>query len=445
MNAVRVQPWLEYILNRPVVVWLILGFTVAYCSFFVTPVFFSAENIMQFPRYVPAEEPIGLDLGLTISFSRSWLIAKQTPYVGQCTGQKNLYPPFATICFVPLLFASFPVAYRIVALATILAYCILTLVLSHSMTRRNRNLPVLVLVFATGLFSYGFHFELERGQFNVIAIVLCFLGIYIYHYHHRLRHWAYLAFVVSVQLKVYPGIFILMFVKNWADWRRNLRRLGILSAFNVLSLFVLGPATCVEFLKEIGEGSAHPYVWTGNHSIKSFVTLLSTRAGDAGMPDVQLWMAAHAGIVEVSLLSLVAFCVFLVIVIAYWRRKMGFDPYLLVVCTIASMLIPSISHDYKLPILAAPFGIALSAVRPPATTRERIISGLSLVAISVSYCSMLFSYVNKPMCLRNNFLPLMVVLLGFTILAQMDRPVAESGESFGENGKSRIPSSSIRL
>ena len=124
---------------------------------------------------------------------------------------------------------------------------------------------------------------------------------------------------------------------------------------------------------------------------------------------------------------------------------MGFDPYLLVVCTIASMLIPSISHDYKLPILAAPFGIALSAVRPPATTRERIISGLSLVAISVSYCSMLFSYVNKPMCLRNNFLPLMVVLLGFTILAQMDRPVAESGESFGENGKSRIPSSSIRL
>ena len=124
---------------------------------------------MTFPEYIPAIDPIGVDLQQMLSYSDSLFTAKQTPYIGF-----NLYPPLASVLFIPLLTVKFSLAYRIVTLVNIISYVLMTLVLVLRIGKERQVSSLLMLIFITGVFSYGFQFELERGQFNVIATFTCF-------------------------------------------------------------------------------------------------------------------------------------------------------------------------------------------------------------------------------------------------------------------------------
>ncbi len=404
---------LDLAMKTPLVTWVFLGFLVVYLLFFIRPIFFSAPT-MQFFKYLPAEKSIGVDLGQILSYSRSWFIDKQSPYIGN-----NLYPPLASVLFTPLLFVSFASAYRIITLITLAGFVGMTVGLPLWIAREWRVASMLVLILFTGLFSYGLQFELERGQFNVLAVSLCFLGLWIFHARPRVRLLAYILFIISVQLKVYPLIFIVLFIQDWQDWKNNLKRMAGLVLANIALLFILGPQVFLDFIKGITSQTTDPAVWTGNHSAASFIADLAEMARLQGTQ----WPERALSLARLFLLVLVVLLVFYVLVRAYRQKKAGLDPYLFLACTIGALVIPPVSHDYTLPILAAPVAYLFSSSsfwERQDAPRQRILFIELIFIFAAAYASTLFSYTNKPPVINNNFPALLIILL---IAAVLTMPV----------------------
>jgi len=410
MNRTRIQLLSGRIWNAPLSAWVLLGFLISYLFFFIRPVLFSAP-VMQFFRYVPAVDPIGIDLKQMLSYSQSWFVDKQTPYIG-----RNLYPPLASVLFTPLLFVKFSWAYKIVTLINLFCYVMITFVFPLWISKEKQVSSLLMLVFITGLFSYGFQFELERGQFNVIAVFICFLAVWIYHYHNKHRYLAYILFTISVQLKVFPFIFIVLLIGNWQDRRKNIKRLLMLAVVNLALLFVLGPYVFVDFMKAIIAQTVNPDIGPGNHSIRSFVTLLSYKHG-------WVWMYQYLGWAQFALLAVIADCIFLIMLHTSRQKQGNINPLLLLACTIGALLIPSVSIDYKLSILAAPVAVLFANNNfweSLESRSPRIIFGVPLLIFSAAYSSTLFSFTNKPLLLENSFPVLIAMLLAITFISSMN-------------------------
>jgi hypothetical protein len=399
MIKAKAQSILDYMLSLPIVAYVMLCFSVSYLLFFVRPVFFHRYQVMQFIQYVPAITPIGVDLKTMLSNTEAWATTGHTPYIGT-----NAYPPLATVLFTPLLFLDVSTAYRMVTLITLLSFALSTLLIPLWVSKERNPSSLLVLLFVTGVFSYGFQFELERGQFNVIAFLLSLLAVYIYHYHHKYRYVGYLLFSISIQLKIFPAIFIVMFVKDWRDWKGNLKRVLAISTCNFAALFILGPQVFNDFLSALKAHTLHPYVWIGNHSIKSFV------------------LRNHYGLfAEVMLLAFVGMCILLIMLRAYRQNTVGMNQYLFLACTLGALLIPAASHDYKLSILPAAVAIALHNGSVNRDSQGKCLFSILLVAvISVAYSTTLFSYANKPIYLHNNLPALFAMLLALTVLSNID-------------------------
>lgn len=132
MSKAKFRMLLANILNAPLITWALLGFLVPYLLFFIRPVFFSSQT-MLFIKYVPTLDPIGYDLKQMLSYSKSWFIAKQTPYIGN-----NLYPPLASILFTPLLAAGSSLAFKIVTLVNILSYVLITFALPQIISKEKK-------------------------------------------------------------------------------------------------------------------------------------------------------------------------------------------------------------------------------------------------------------------------------------------------------------------
>lgn len=395
-----------------------------YLLFFIRPTFFSSQ-VMQFTRYVPAINPIGLDLKNTIRTAESWFVAKQNPYIGNT---QYAYPPLTSILVIPLLFVNLSLAYKIVTLVNVVCYVMITFVFPLWTGEERHVSPLLILVLITGLFSYGFQFELERGQFNVLAVFMCFLAIWIYHFHNRYRYMAYILFTISVQLKVFPLIFIVMFIGNWEDWRNNIKRLLLLISVNLAIFFVLGPNMFVDFVKAILSQTVDPGIWTGNHSIRSFVTLFSKIAYDHGW----VWVTQYSGLAQIVLLAITIIFMSLILCQTYRLKQKGINPFLLLACTIGALLIPSASHDYTLSFLATPVAVLFSNKRfwDRANSPSQHIFIIEMLFIfSAAYSSTLFSYANKPLMVNNNFPALFTMLIVVTLLSLVSKQSLEGAVS----------------
>jgi hypothetical protein len=418
-------------LDAPSVVWVLLGFFVSFLLFFIYPIFWSAGT-MQFPTYVPAAHPIGPDLKIFLRYITVWL-AKGSQGVGP-----SPYPPLARLLFAPFILVKASTAYAVATLVSVLCYVLITLVLPLKTSRDRHFSTIPMFFFITGLLSYGFQFELERGQFNVIAVCFCFLAIWIYHYKPGIRTLAYVLFTVSVQLKVYPFLFVIMLIHDWRDWKHNIRRIFGLAAANAALLFVLGSAAFRESLRGMTSQMTDPYVWIGNHSVHSFATLAGNYASAHGWS----WLEQYARLVELASVALVLVCVFLIMLQAYRKNQQGCNSRLLLACTIAAMLLPAASQDYKLSILASPCAILFCTTpfSPPNTgmpPRRRIIFPALMFIFSAAYSSTLFSYTNKPSLLQNNFPALLAMLLALTCLSLVFESLvartARANEEIGES------------
>jgi hypothetical protein len=404
--------------NQPLILWTLAGFLLAYLLFFITPMFLDYRLQFQyFYRYIPDNVRIGLDIRTITKYISLWLVDGKSPYLDNVI----FYPPLYNILLAPLLLVGYPNSYYLMLALSIASYFLLTFVIPARLNPK-RDLSFLLLFFITGIFSYGLQFELERAQFNLIAFLLCIFSIYLYHYHQEFRYFAYLFFSISIQLKVYPLIFIIMFIRDWRDWKNNLLRLAGLGAFNFALLFVLGVSVFNDFIRStIAQVSqAGAYTWVGNHSIKAFVYNLTTD-GFGWLPESTLaWLRQYSGLLEFLLMLYIAVCFISIIAAAYHRKERGLNPYLLLACTIGAMVIPSVSHDYKLAILAAPLSIAFSNLPIPQKTSRKLGMFFLVFLSAFAYSVTLYPFKYRPDFLANSFPLLLVILTAFTIAYHLD-------------------------
>lgn len=401
---------------------VLAGFLLSFFLFIVRPIFLNPEHIMKFFVYVPFAGPIGLDLNQMLNYSEAFFIQHGSPYIGN-----NLYPPLTIFFFGPLLLLDRSTAYAVTTIISVAAYMVTALIIPILVNKHNTRQSVIQLLFITGLFSYGLHFELERGQFNVIAFSLAMLAVYLFHFKPGLRFLSYVLLTVSIQLKVFPLIFLIMLVDDWKDWKTNIARFLKLTLVNIALLFVLGFQFFKEFLKAISEQALNPHITMTNHSIKVFVELITRKVGfrnfflDRGMElsQIKSW-AEYEGTVQLLLQLFAIGCMFAILLHGIRTKSGGFDPYLFAACTILALVLPSVSNDYTLPLITGPLAIVFQK-RSEHDENTKLKFNLILLTIigSFVYSLTLFSYTNKPLLLDNNAPILLTLLLVITVMSML--------------------------
>lgn len=330
---------LERLYSLPSSFWITLGFVFVYVLLYLFPVFLNHERSMvYFNRYIPNKYPIGLDLQITMGTVEPWVTTGESPY------PKLFYPPLTYIVFAPMALIDYPISYFVITFLTFLSYCLLA-GFAIFQIGHTRDYSMLALIFVSGLFSYGFQFELERGQFNVITFLLCMLSIYIFWRHEQFRYLAYLLFSISIHVKLYPAIFILLFIKDWRDWKTNLKQIAGLGLFNFTLLFVLGYSNFIAFMDTLLIQLLTPsWSWNGNHSIQAFVFDFLKDGYNLLSNESLAFLQQNSSHITVILLILILACILTIVARAYIQRENGFNPYLLLACTLGALIIPT-SND----------------------------------------------------------------------------------------------------
>jgi len=407
----QIRALVDKILDLPTIAWALTGFLIVYVLLFISPMFLNKNLQMSyFTGYIPNLNPIGNDLTVMVDQIRAWIATNQSPYAVQ------FYPPLTYIVFAPLLLIKdYPTLYRYFTVFSLVNYCLLTFLLPLKMVGR-KNLALVLLFFVTGLFSYGYQFEIERGQYNVFTFLLCMSSIYIFHYHRKHRLIAYLLFSLSIHLKLYPAIFIVMFVDDWRDWKNTLLRFAGIGAFNFLLLFAMGYQTFLDFTRSVYAQITNPG-WIGptNHSISSFVSMM--KKDGFGFVDMSTLRLLRHNAEYIEMLLLLAFLALFVssILIFHLRKQPGMDVYLLLACAIGALVLP-ISYDYTLSILAAPVVLFLCGMSDLKNPRHRFISILLTLGIALAYSSMLIPNAYRPYSLNDAFPALFLILILATAL-----------------------------
>lgn len=405
------QAMLAWMRQQPLSRWVVLGFGVAYLSFFIRPLFLSGESMQVLPT-LPMMVPIGADLRETLNAASAWFSHGGSPYA-----ERVWYPPLTYVMVLPLLWLPSAARFPMHTLVTLGAYALSAFWLPLQGLQKRGQVPLLMLVFATGAFSYGLQFHLERGQLDLIAAVLAYAAIGIFHFAKRGRPWAYVLFTLSIQVKLWPLFLAPVLIDEWRDWSGNLRRLVLLGLANLLLFFGIQPWRSIpEFTGTLaGLISTPDMVFVVNHSIQGFASELAAHAPlaiYAGVTPYLMWL-------QIGLLITVVGCVFLIGARLIMRGGKGFSPDLLLACTLAGLLIPVQSQDYKLVVLAGPVALVIaglqSRMRPRGPGMPAI---LSTLALSVAYAATLLPTAYKPdrLIIQNNLPALMLMLVALTIL-----------------------------
>jgi hypothetical protein len=219
---------------------------------------------------------------------------------------------------------------------------------------------------------------------------------------------------------LYPAIFVIMFIDDWREWKTNIKRFVVLGLVNFVLLFLLGFSYFQKFVSHMTEsGQAWKQVWTGNHSITGFFYyLLKPDSKILDAPSVD-WLSRNIAWVIGLFLMYFVICLLSVWLTSYRHNVRRIDSFLLMLCILGCLLLPSINHDYTLPILTAPFAL-LVAEQYSSQTAKRILSGLLLAISAFAYTVTLIPFNHKLLILRNSF-PLLLILLTTTTLLSLLR------------------------
>jgi len=409
-NSIKVG--MDWVSDWSIDTWVVGSFFFAYFVFFLFPVFLNSHNRMwYFVDYLPTGDPIGLDIRSVLKYIRDWLVLGQSPYFDKFI----LYPPLALILLAPLLVVGYPASYYTITLLTLLCHTTSFLLILLLIYKKKKNsLPV--LLFVISLFSYGFQFELERGQFNIIAYSLCLIAIYLYHLDDIYRYPAYFLFAMGVQLKIYPVVLIFMFVKDWRDWRSNIKRFAGIFSLNFLLLFVAGIPIFLDFLRSASDRQRFATFWDWNHSLNAFVHQLTFDGFGLFDPEKLILLGRYQDSLEKILLFILGLCLVAIIIQSSVRARNGLNPFLLSVCTILALVIPSTSNDYKLPILTIPMILLWSAIVLPENRSKRVLAIFLILIIATANWAVQFPLIVRSGFLSRNFPPLFIILIATTIL-----------------------------
>jgi len=382
--------------------WVVLGFLIAYIAFFIFPTFLNAEGRFHYSTgYLPPREHIGFDTRITLDHIRVWFEGEREA--------KYIFPALTTILFTPLLLLRYPVNFYVVTTLTFTSYLILNLFLPLWIRKMEDRL-LIFFVFAVSIFSYGLQFELETGQFYTVTMMLVVAAVYIFHKYPSYRIFAYILFSIAIQLKLFPAIFVVMFVDDWRDWKGIIRRFAALGIANFALLFLLGYSYFSLFFSLLVDNGSTSEL-TYNHSIYAFVTNLASAPS---------WLE--------SFLYLYFFvCFFIVLGQAYFQNEKGINANLLMTCLIGGLMLPAISHDYNLPLLAAPFVLVMSAQDIRDALWAKVLSIVLFTSASFAYSATLFPSNARPAALENSFPFLFLILTVVVVLGFMQKTFKHEG------------------
>ena len=402
-------------MRLPISYWIILGFFVAYITLFVSPVFLNPDHrISYLNRYIPEIAPIGRDLTFATSGIEYWFSGNSYYDIDNLN-----YPPLYSVVFSPFLLMEYPMMYFVMTFIT-LGSAVVSGMILPSLIMKNKGRAVILFFFITSIFSYGMQFELERGQFNMFTFALSFLAIYLFHFHYQFRHLAYLLISVAIQIKLFPVFYILLFIKDWKDWKNNIFRFLGLGIFNIGLLFVLGYKTFLDFIDTMSILFDSQWTRPYNHSLASFIRELTSSGLGIFEADTVAVLKENASLISVLFISYWAICLLIVIGRAYKNNGNGINPDLFLVCTIGALIIPSLSIDYKLTVLPPVLALVLSHDLKNSHGLRRALSLFLVFAISLAYSYTLFSFVHRPIYLESCFPLFMIILTSVTILNVVD-------------------------
>jgi glucose-6-phosphate-specific signal transduction histidine kinase len=138
-----------------------------------------------------------------------------------------------------------------------------------------------------------------------------------------------------------------------------------------------------------------------NLSIKGFVTYLSS---------------THPGLTEIPFWILLGICFLSVVGYAFYRDRRGLNPYLFLICTLAALIIPSVSNDYKLSLLIAPIALFFCCLPEVNNASKKTLLTTLVIFASLAYWTTLFPATVKPEFLSRNFPALIVIMISVTML-----------------------------
>ncbi|HPG84379.1 MAG TPA: glycosyltransferase family 87 protein [bacterium] len=357
----------------------LLAFISTYLIGFIYPIFIHAER-MYFLKYFPPMNRLGADLSYTLEAATQ-------------AGRTPPYSPLAKVIFQLMNVIPWPLVYHLFTLLVVGMVIVACYWIIPRLARYSSNV-VITLIFLAILGSYGFHFELERGQWNMVVMVLVFASLLAFRRGHA--NWSILLFTLAAQLKLYPFIFVLIFLVRPLLSRKNLIHMAKLLGLNLVLFFILGAGTLMRYSNMVVRYANSPEIWRGNHSIAAFSELVNTYFFSAP------WLFPLLALVYLILLALV--------LAVTWRKGLAFDnKYLFFILVIGSLIIPSVSADYTLPALALALLYFLLDTRPEVRWRK----GLLLLALSTTVFLTHYSYVHMSglfQFLRTNKLPLIYVI-----------------------------------
>ena len=409
----------DAILNLPVLVWILAGFIIVFAFYFVRPMFFDDSlRLSYFVHYLPDLNPIGNDLNYNSSAISLWLQGK-SPY----DLEYHFYLPLYHIVFAPIILLGPEQKYALMTGLTLASFGLIFLL---PWRKPAGNHAVFLFFFLTGLVSYGMQFELERGQFNVLALLLAWVSVWLFYNLPSFRLLAYTLLTIATHLKVYPGIFILMFFSRAKDWKENLKIALQFGALNAAAFLVLGYQAFMQFSESLLAESRNP-LWVLpdkqpiNHSINAFLDKLAKNNDNEVPQAVAAWIGSSASWLELVLLAIILVCGGIILWRTLRNRPNLLHPDALMLLLLLGLLLPSVSIDYKLGLLAPGLAVVLVNHTLPEQRWQKLVFAGIVVVLSAAYSLTLVPYEYRTGLIINAFPLLFTVLLGLTGLNLLNK------------------------
>ncbi|GAB4543562.1 MAG: hypothetical protein Fur002_15860 [Anaerolineales bacterium] len=396
----------QKIQTAPLLLWAAAGVLPAFFLFWVVPMYFRANLTVHYPNgYLPKVIPIGNDFRLALQAAQAWADA--------CQLTDFIFTPAALAFFTPFIKLEYARAYHLFVLLILFSYltfAALTLLLVDA-----KHHAAAVFLLLASAYSYGVQFELERGQSHSIALALTLAALYLFHQFPRARWLSYVLFSLSIQLKFYPALFVVFFVDDWRAWKPTLIRFGALGLANILALFLLGGEYFTQFYQHMLNSAADGEIALGNHSIQSFLAMLSKDGLGMFEGAALNWIQVNRAALFNGLSGYVVAGFALILVLVIRRNQRGTNPNLLLAAVIVSLTLPSVNHDYTLPLLTVPFTLAFIRWGTREYRWGKFTSITLLVVSALTYSVTLFPLNHKPLWL-NSSLPALLILLAIAAL-----------------------------
>ena len=378
---------------------IFVGFIFSYILLYIGPTFFLGAEEMRSGPDIPTIIPIGADL--VRNAKRCTVLLSPS---GDVSSTLN-FTPFWVLLFGMMGKLSDTTGRLLFAGASLLSYICSCLYLPRWFSGNTHFSRVSIFVMTVGLTSYGLQFDLERAQWNLPTIFLCLSAVVLsQHADRKQRLFGYFIFTVAIHLKLWPIFFAICFIRPTDGWRANVKRqLGLL-LLNFSFLFVLGPWFFLKYITSIGSTiSASKNFWSGNHSIASFSYIMNERFGNGFTVAITFYC-----------ISLICFATLLTITFLKNHRRV--DPFVILTCTLAAMLLPNISHDYKLVILTVTMSVFFTVYKFAGKPGSMIYRFESAGLLAMSFIYSVSLYANWRKRLLGLFTPNTPLLLGLVML-----------------------------